>query len=459
MTVKVCAQCARRAPLYALYARGHDLARRERRRPDRDPVVRPDDDGERDAHRARRLLQLPPDRARRLLRRRRRRPTRVPRDEHRGRPRELGGSRSDTAARCDGRDRDLAADVLVFVGALLDAPGATARAALFPDVVELAGLRMERAAGIRAGIQQGAQLVGAPSVASSWPALGATAALWIDAASFLVSAGLVLLLVPRPHRDASSEARGRFLAELADGLRFIWRKPLVRAVVAMVLLLEPHRGAAVGRARRLRPGGVRQRGGLRHPRRRPRRRRAGRRSRIQRDRAPAAAAADVPRVLLGRADRLPRPRRPALTPRRARGVGAVRVRRRPDQSTPFHRPDRDRPGRAPWTRLRRDSRRRLGLDPTRDPARRGRGRGDRRARDVPRDGRLARGRRRLRLLQPDVPRDGLHSAQLGARAESRLRPRRPAGSSIPRISSTVGAMSRRCASARPVASMPGPATT
>ncbi len=40
---------------------------------------------------------------------------------------------------------------LVFAGALLDAPGATARAALFPDVVELTGVRMERASGIRAG--------------------------------------------------------------------------------------------------------------------------------------------------------------------------------------------------------------------------------------------------------------------------------------------------------------------
>ena len=126
--------------------------------------------------------------------------------------------------------------LLVFLGALLDAPGATARAALFPDVVELAGVRMERASGIRAGIQQGAQLLGAPLGGVLVAGFGATAALWIDAASFLVSAGLVLLLVPRPHRDSSGEAHGRFLAELADGLRFIWRRPLVRAVVAMVLL-------------------------------------------------------------------------------------------------------------------------------------------------------------------------------------------------------------------------------
>jgi len=126
--------------------------------------------------------------------------------------------------------------VLVFLGALLDAPGATARAALFPDVVELADVRMERASGIRAGIQQGSQLIGAPLGGVLVAGFGATAALWIDAASFLFSAGLVLLLVPRPHRDASGEPRGRFFAELADGLRFIWRQPLVRAVVAMVVL-------------------------------------------------------------------------------------------------------------------------------------------------------------------------------------------------------------------------------
>ena len=100
--------------------------------------------------------------------------------------------------------------LLVFLGALLDAPGATARAALFPDVVELAGVRMERASGIRAGIQQGAQLLGAPLGGVLVAGFGATAALWIDAASFLVSAGLVLLLVPRPHRDSSGEAHGRF---------------------------------------------------------------------------------------------------------------------------------------------------------------------------------------------------------------------------------------------------------
>jgi MFS family permease len=125
---------------------------------------------------------------------------------------------------------------LVFVGALLDAPGATARAALFPDAVELARVPMERASGFRSGIQQGSQLVGAPLGGVLVAAFGATGALWLDAASFLVSAALVAFFVPRPHAAEGEAARGRFFSELADGLRFIWRRPLVKALLLMVLL-------------------------------------------------------------------------------------------------------------------------------------------------------------------------------------------------------------------------------
>src|SRR5918994_6774284 len=77
---------------------------------------------------------------------------------------------------------------LVFLGALLDAPGTTARSALFPDVVELAAVRMERAAGIRGGIQRGSVLVGGPIGGVLVATLGATNALWLNAASFLFSA-------------------------------------------------------------------------------------------------------------------------------------------------------------------------------------------------------------------------------------------------------------------------------
>lgn len=125
---------------------------------------------------------------------------------------------------------------LVFVGALLDAPGATARAALLPDVVELTGSRMERASGIRSAIQQGSLLVGGPIGGILVASFGATAALWLDAASFLVSAALVATFVPRPSLRAEDETSGRFLEELAEGIRFAWDRRLVRALVLTILL-------------------------------------------------------------------------------------------------------------------------------------------------------------------------------------------------------------------------------
>jgi MFS family permease len=125
---------------------------------------------------------------------------------------------------------------LVFVGALLDAPGATARAALFPDVVKLAGVRMERATGIRGAIQRGSLLVGAPIGGVLVAELGATTALWLDAASFVFSAGLIAGLVPTSRRKETHEARGRYLHELREGIAFVRRHRLIRAVVLTVLI-------------------------------------------------------------------------------------------------------------------------------------------------------------------------------------------------------------------------------
>ena len=125
---------------------------------------------------------------------------------------------------------------LVFLGALLDAPGATARAALLPDIAEQVGMRMERASGIRSSIQQGSILVGAPLGGVLVAAFGATHALWLDSASFLVSAALVTFFVPRPAQKAVEKEPGRFFAELKEGLSFIWHQRVVRAIVLTVVI-------------------------------------------------------------------------------------------------------------------------------------------------------------------------------------------------------------------------------
>jgi MFS family permease len=124
---------------------------------------------------------------------------------------------------------------LVFLGALLDAPGATARRALLPDLVQLAGMRMERATSIAQAIRQGSFLVGAPIGGLLVALVGAPNTLWVDAASFLASAALIGMLAPIAVTAAREEKTGYF-ADLAEGLRFVWRDRLVRAIVLTVLL-------------------------------------------------------------------------------------------------------------------------------------------------------------------------------------------------------------------------------
>ena len=126
---------------------------------------------------------------------------------------------------------------LVFLGALLDAPGATARRSLLPDVAELAGTRLERATALREAIQRGSVLVGAPLAGVLVAALGAVNVLWLNAASFLVSAALIGVVVPAATRHADAEEDGApYLTRLASGLRFVYRDRLVRAVLLTVLL-------------------------------------------------------------------------------------------------------------------------------------------------------------------------------------------------------------------------------
>ena len=125
---------------------------------------------------------------------------------------------------------------LVFLGALFDAPGATARRSLLPDLVALSGMRMERATGINGAIQRGSLLVGAPIAGLLVATIGATNVLWLNAASFAVSAFLVWRLVPALAAHPDTPEPGRYLSELMTGVRYVGRDPLIRTIVLTVFL-------------------------------------------------------------------------------------------------------------------------------------------------------------------------------------------------------------------------------
>ena len=126
--------------------------------------------------------------------------------------------------------------ILVFLGALLDAPGGTARAALLPELAEQAGMPIERATSLIHVIERGARLVGAPLAGLLIGVMGTANVLWLDAASFFVSAAIIGIVIAAPKLADQEEKTGKYFDELKDGLRFIAHDPLILAIVVMVML-------------------------------------------------------------------------------------------------------------------------------------------------------------------------------------------------------------------------------
>jgi len=128
--------------------------------------------------------------------------------------------------------------VLVFLGALLDTPGNTARSALVPELAELAKMPIERATSIIHIIERGSRMVGAPLGGLLIALMGTENVLWLDAASFFVSAGIVAIAIKSrepEQQEESKESGGRFFEELREGLRFIYTDKLVLVIVVMIM--------------------------------------------------------------------------------------------------------------------------------------------------------------------------------------------------------------------------------
>ena len=76
----------------------------------------------------------------------------------------------------------------------------------------------------------GGEALGPLLAAVALPVLGVRGVLLVDAATFLVSAALLGLLPAMPGAGPDRERRASFLADARTGLRYLWDRPLVRAV-------------------------------------------------------------------------------------------------------------------------------------------------------------------------------------------------------------------------------------
>lgn len=127
--------------------------------------------------------------------------------------------------------------VLVFLGALLDTPGVTARLALLPEVATGARVSLERANGAYHSLENLAGVAG-PLLAGVLVAVfGATSVMWFDAATFAISAVLVARLVPALAAAPRQEAGG-YRADVALGWQVLRQDRFLRAMTTAAVVLN-----------------------------------------------------------------------------------------------------------------------------------------------------------------------------------------------------------------------------
>lgn len=133
---------------------------------------------------------------------------------------------------------------LVFLSTFCSTPGATARQSLVPDLATLAGANLERVNAGYQTVRNLTQLVGPLLAGVLIAALGASTVLWLDTATFALSALLIATAVPpAPAREAAGMG---YLADVATGLRFLRRERVLRATGTIAALLNALGGAVFG---------------------------------------------------------------------------------------------------------------------------------------------------------------------------------------------------------------------
>ncbi|HEY5982369.1 MAG TPA: MFS transporter [Anaerolineales bacterium] len=126
--------------------------------------------------------------------------------------------------------------LLVFLGGLLDAPGTTAREALIPDLAQQAGVPLERATSIGQVVERASRLVGAPLCGILIAVMGTANVLWLDAASFVVSAALVAAAVHVAVARPAKEKRTRYVDEIFAGWKFMRTHKLILSMIVIVMV-------------------------------------------------------------------------------------------------------------------------------------------------------------------------------------------------------------------------------
>ncbi|HEX3303136.1 MAG TPA: MFS transporter [Thermomicrobiales bacterium] len=126
--------------------------------------------------------------------------------------------------------------VLAFLGAILDSPGGNARYGIVTDLIDLTGWRPERVYSAFSSADGVARIFG-PILAGGLIAwIGAVNALWVDAASFAVSALLITVLVPLTTRPLRPEST--FMGDVQAGWEYLRSRALLIRFFSLIVCVN-----------------------------------------------------------------------------------------------------------------------------------------------------------------------------------------------------------------------------
>ncbi|WP_037319613.1 MFS transporter [Amycolatopsis orientalis] len=125
--------------------------------------------------------------------------------------------------------------VLSFVMGVSRGPADTAKQVLLAGVAELGGIRMSRGASAVEAAMRTGRMVGGPAAGALIALIGPIPVLFVDAGALLLSAALVFTLIPTAAGPPRSTSDG-YLQELREGLGYVKRDAVLRALVGMLVL-------------------------------------------------------------------------------------------------------------------------------------------------------------------------------------------------------------------------------
>ena len=123
--------------------------------------------------------------------------------------------------------------VFVFLGALLDSPGNTARRSLFPELVQQTSMSLDRANALFMMAGRISSLIGAPLAGILIALIGAPSLLFVTTAGFAISALLFAVFIPRNtareevESGNSTAGAGGYITEIREGFSFMYQDKLL----------------------------------------------------------------------------------------------------------------------------------------------------------------------------------------------------------------------------------------